>query len=153
MDAYRKEALKATNQLQKQREGTKCSVNSTILLISAKKKNTTLSTFFFFLRLPQDMVPLLFLLTWRPSICSFSPLPFFHHFRFFFLPMRAFKADLCSPWKELLRVTKTASQSQCDPGGLGCVSLIFNDIRKPEMDFRVTGDNYTCALTCQHMLT
>lgn len=88
---------------------------------------------------------------WRPSICSFSLLPFFHHSSHFFSSNESFQIWPSCTWREPLRVTKTANQSQSNLSGLGYVSLIRNDRRKPEMDFRVAGPNSSHVLTCSNI--
>ena len=93
---------------------------------------------------------------WRPSICGFSPLHIFHHSSFlvffFFFPNESFQAWPLCVWKGPLRVTKTVNQSQITLSGLGHVSLVLNDRKKPEMDFREACDNSLHVLMWERIL-
>lgn len=143
--------IKATcrrQKLQKQTSCTQCSVNSTILSISATNNSFNVCLF-----LPQDTIPLFSVCLLETINLQLLPVALLSSFQFFFFSSNeSFQAwPLCAR-DGPLRVTKTVDQSRICLSGLGYVSLILNDRRKPEMDFRVAGGNSSHVLTWKHML-
>lgn len=141
INTHRNEALKRQTSCRRQKQQAETQSFQSV-------QQTTLSTF---VSLPPPGHDSSFLSAyWRPSICSVSLLPFFHHssFLFFFSSDESFQTWPLCTWKEPLRVTKPVNQSQTGLIGLGYVSLIPNDRRKPEMDFR---GSWSQLLTCTHM--
>lgn len=75
----------------------------------------------------------------RLSICSFSQMSVFHHSNFF-LPVRAFKLDLCALWRIAAGKQRLTVRSEIGLSDLRYYSLLLNDATNTERDFIVAGD-------------
>lgn len=117
-------------------------------------QQTTLSTFVSFSPRTQFLFSVCLLETinlWLLPAAHLSSFQFFGVF-FFFFPNESFQAWPLCVWKGPLRVTKTVNQSQITLSGLGHVSLVLNDRKKPEMDFREACDNSLHVLMWERIL-